>query len=114
MKELNETLPGHTFVGKQTFRLQSRAFLLTFNCLAFVASWELWSAFLEWIKERAERFKAKVWSCTLEESQDSSDEEQTHRPPPKILNLAPADELRSPAVLPDEVAEGSPVFNLEF
>ena len=50
-----EGVPGHYEVrakrGKP-FRLRARAFMLTFNSLAFTLSPDLWLAFHQWVQER--------------------------------------------------------------
>ena len=46
------------------FRLKARAFMLTFNSLAFAASPELWASFQQWVEERKERYRATYWSAT--------------------------------------------------
>ena len=77
-------VPGHGtlqqsfYKAKGGFRLQSKAFLLTFNCLAFVHSQELWSAFKAWVQDRCQKFKAKFWSCTMEASVHSHDVGRVH------------------------------------
>jgi hypothetical protein len=48
------------------FRLESKAFMLTFNSASFVL--ETWPVFLEWVKERRSALGARRWSACLEES----------------------------------------------
>ena len=57
----DQVLPSHSLLRatvKKAFRLQSKAFMLTFNCLHFVASTELWTAFQKRVEDRAHEFKA--------------------------------------------------------
>lgn len=53
---------------KGSFRLQSKAFMMTFNSLEFEATEALWTRFVEWVKDRCKKFRAKFWSCTMEKS----------------------------------------------
>lgn len=48
------------------FRLESKAFMLTFNSGSFVR--ETWPVFLEWVKERRGALGARRWAACLEES----------------------------------------------
>jgi hypothetical protein len=79
-----QLLYGHkhmqqSFYGaKQPFRLQSRAFMLTFNSLRFVLCLELWASFLSWIKLKVSEFKASEWSATLEESLQADEKGRVH------------------------------------
>ena len=69
------------FYNKKTkggFRLQSKAFMMTFNSLAFVVSAEFWMEFLTWVKERAQRYQAKFWSCTMERSLRAHEQGRVH------------------------------------
>ena len=54
--------------SKGSFRLQSKAFMMTFNSLKFEPTAALWTRFVGWVKDRCEKFRAKYWSCTMEES----------------------------------------------
>ena len=49
------------------FRLQSRAFMLTFNSKAFTAG--TWERFRTWVQGTARRLHASRWAACLEESQ---------------------------------------------
>ena len=60
------------------FRLQSKAFMLTFNALAFVASPELWAEYQSWVEEQARRHEAAYWSCTLELSTRAQENGRVH------------------------------------
>ena len=64
--------------GRTSFRLHSKAFMLTFNSSSFAATWLCWQSFLAWVKERAQHFKASAWSCTLEKSLASDDQGRVH------------------------------------
>ena len=47
-----EPVPGHCRqvpTGKPGFRLRTKAFMLTFNSLAFTASPDLWASFQAWV-----------------------------------------------------------------
>lgn len=76
-----EPLPNHSTMagtaGKE-FRLHSRAFMLTFHCIRWVASLLLWEEFKAWVEERCKRFGATHYSCTLEESKATSSTERVH------------------------------------
>ena len=68
-----------SFYGaEQPFRLQSRAFMLTFNSLRFALCLELWASFLSWIKLKVSEFKASEWSATLEESLQADEKGRVH------------------------------------
>jgi hypothetical protein len=72
-----EPLPFHrslTVAAKKSFRLCSRAFMLTFNSLAFLVSDELWTAFCDWVKAKCVQFHAKYFSATMERSAHSGDD----------------------------------------
>ena len=62
----------------QAFRLHSKAFMLTFNCLAFVASPELWQAFQAWVEDRKAAHDVTFWSATMEESLHSANDGRVH------------------------------------
>ena len=49
------------------FRLQAKAFMLTYNCKDFTAA--TWERFLAWVRGTARRLKASRWAACLEESQ---------------------------------------------
>ena len=63
--------------GKE-FRLHSRAFMLTFNNIDWVASSLLWEEFKAWAEERRQCFGATHLSCTLEQSLSSPDSSRVH------------------------------------
>ena len=58
---------------KKPFRLCARAFMLTFNALAFASSAPEWQAFQAWVEDRQKQFKATYWSATMEQSLHSDD-----------------------------------------
>jgi hypothetical protein len=64
--------------SRKAFRLQSKAFMLTFNSIVFVASLECWKSFVAWFQERAEKFTATAWSCTMERSLSSTEIGRVH------------------------------------
>jgi len=65
--------------GKKDFRLRARAFLLTFNSLAFAADpSSVWVSFVQWSKERQKKYGATYWSATMEESLESEAEGRVH------------------------------------
>ena len=68
-------VPSHTTQAWSAagYRLGSKAFMLTFNCLAFVASVELWVEFHAWVEDRSKQYGSKYWSATMEESGHSSE-----------------------------------------
>ena len=73
--------PGHSEcrpLAGQAFWLKSKAFMLTFNCLAFVASPELWQAYQAWVEDRRTTFGITYWSATMEESVHSTDTGRVH------------------------------------
>ncbi|CAK0801881.1 unnamed protein product [Prorocentrum cordatum] len=77
----SERVPGHAECRAQAgkaFRLKSRAFILTFNCLAFVAPPELWQACQSWVEGRKKEFGITYWSATMEESLHSTDTGRVH------------------------------------
>ena len=63
---------------KGAFRLCSKAFMLTFNSIAFVSSPDFWAAYQAWVEERARHHEATYWSCTLEISTHSQDAGRIH------------------------------------
>ena len=65
-------LAKHT-VLQGDFRLQSRAFMLTFNSRLFTPG--TWPPFLDWVKAIAQRYRARAWSACLEKSENSSQEQ---------------------------------------
>ena len=82
-------LPSHSVVaesfytpgvaaGKSGFRLCARAFMLTYNSLAFVLSPALYQEFEEFVKQRATDHGATYWSATLEKSDNSNDIGRVH------------------------------------
>ena len=76
-----EPLPCHTEVTsapRKPFRLQSRAFMLTFNSLSFALSIAQWKNFRAWVVLKAAEFKAKYWNATLEESTHSEEVGRVH------------------------------------
>ena len=52
------------------FRLQSKAFMLTYNCRSF--STGTWGTFLRFVKVTAQRLQARRWAACLEESLSAS------------------------------------------
>ena len=48
------------------FRLQSKAFMLTYNCKEF--STDTWQRFLTWVKGTVRKLHARRWAACLEES----------------------------------------------
>ena len=58
-------LPKHRIL-KPYFRLQSKAFMLTFNGRSITP--ETWPSFDVWVQERAQRYGARAWAACLEES----------------------------------------------
>lgn len=65
--------------GKKTgFRLQSKAFLLTFNSSSFDAGDALWEEFLAWVRNQAATYGATEWSAALERSLSSSTPGRVH------------------------------------
>ena len=52
--------------AKRAFRLSAKAFMLTFNSVAFVLSKALWEAFRAWVLEGFAKFGASAWNATLE------------------------------------------------
>ena len=64
--------------AKKAFRLHSKAFLLTFNSIAFTASIELWGEFTAWIKERVSKYKANYWSAAMEKSSHAETHGRVH------------------------------------
>ena len=64
---------SHKPTAAKGFRLQAKAFMLTFNCLLLVHSKKFWDEFLAWVKAKAEEFRATWWSATLEQSLHSDD-----------------------------------------
>ena len=79
------TVPSHKIVqqsfyaaAKSSFRLRSRAFMLTFNSTLFVPSSALWNEFVVWVKDHCQKYKAKYWSATMEESLNSNDIGRVH------------------------------------
>ena len=76
-----ERVPGHAECRAQSgqaFRLKSKAFMLTFNCLAFVASPQLWQEFHSWVEDRKTAHGITYWSATMEESVHSADAGRVH------------------------------------
>lgn len=76
-------VPSHkkmeqSFYGKRPFRLCAKAFMLTFNSLGFLVSEDLWKAFRTWVQERAAKFGAEFWSCTMELSTHAADTGRVH------------------------------------
>ena len=63
---------------KNPFRLHSKAFMLTFNCLQFVASPGLWTTFQKWVEDKAHELRATYWSATMEESEHSEQDGRVH------------------------------------
>ena len=63
---------------KAGFRLRSKAFMLTFNSIAFKEGKELWDEFLGWIHTRVTAHGATEWSAAAERSTHSSDEGRVH------------------------------------
>jgi hypothetical protein len=69
------TLPSHRSLPpgteKKKFRLCSKAFMVTYNAAAFVASLEFWNIFLLWVQEICSTFsqdsvhKPFVWNCVF-------------------------------------------------
>ena len=45
-------------VGQQAFRLRARAFMLTYNSLAFLQSLAFWTEFVYFVKDRANHYEA--------------------------------------------------------
>ena len=79
------TLAGHRTLQQEfyktkkgAFRLQSKAFMMTFNSILFVASAEFWVEFVDWVKDRCQTFGAKFWSCTMELSLRSEEVGRVH------------------------------------
>ena len=68
----------HTAVASKSFRLRARAFMLTFNALAFVADDAFFNNFVVWVDERRKRFGATYYSACLELSEHSDDEARVH------------------------------------
>ena len=64
--------------GRSTFRLKSKAFMLTFNSLSFVPSQTLWAQFVTWVKQKMQEHKATSWSAAMEESLHSADCGRVH------------------------------------
>ena len=62
----------------KAFRLKSKAFMLTFHSLLFVAGVQLWMEFHAWVQDRLQRFGATHYSCTLEESAGSASNNRVH------------------------------------
>lgn len=76
-----EPVPGHcrqVRADTPGFRLRSKAFMLTFNSLAFVASPDQWAAFQGWVEERKQRYRATYWSATLETSEAAVENGRVH------------------------------------
>ena len=67
----------HTASGKE-FRIRARAFMLTFNCLAFVAEQSLFLQFEQWLEERRKHFGATCFSACMEESTQAVEEGRVH------------------------------------
>ena len=79
--DASEQLPMHgcpRVSACKPFRLQARAFMLTFNSLLFAASPQEFVAFQAWVEDRKERFKATHWSATLETSQHAREAGRAH------------------------------------
>ena len=51
------------------FRLESKAFMLTYNSRAF--SPETWPMFLQWVKDKRQELGARRWAAWLEESENA-------------------------------------------
>ena len=79
--DVSDALPNHgcpRVTQKKPFRLCARAFMLTFNALAFASDAAEWRAFHAWVEERKTRFKATYWSATLEQSLGSEQRGRAH------------------------------------
>lgn len=63
---------------REAFRLRAKAFMLTFNCVAFAISPELWAAYHAWVQERSAKYKATYWSATLECSLHAQADRRVH------------------------------------
>ena len=64
-EEGSPVVPRHK-VLRSSFRLHSRAFMVTYNSLAFTLA--TWGPFLEWVKAFAVKNGARAWAACLEES----------------------------------------------
>ena len=51
------------------FRIQSKAFMLTYNCRAFTPA--VWTAFLRWVKDKRRELGARRWAACLEKSENA-------------------------------------------
>ena len=60
------------------FRLQSKAFMLTYNSQTFQAGQAFWDGVLAWVKDRAATHGATEWSAALELSTQSSTAGRVH------------------------------------
>ena len=76
-----EPVKGHHRVhtaSRKEFRIRARAFMLTFNCLLFVADQALFLEFEQWLEERRKRFGATCFSACMEESTQAVEEGRVH------------------------------------
>ena len=79
-------VPGHhvltqTFYPRKAaegFRLCARAFMLTYNALAFVLSPKLWGDFQDFVTDRVKVYGATYYSCTIETSDNAVDIGRIH------------------------------------
>ena len=76
-------VPSHkkltqSLYAKTPFRLHAKAFMLTFNAIAFTVCAKLWDSFQAWAVERAKTFAACSWSCTMEKSLNAAEAGRVH------------------------------------
>ena len=64
-EEGSPVVPRHK-VLRSSFRLQSRAFMVTYNSLAFTLA--TWAPFLQWVQTFAVKNGARAWAACLGES----------------------------------------------
>ena len=76
--EGHHTLQQSFYKGAGKFRLRARAFMMTYNSLAFVLSPRQWDDFLVFVKGRAEKYNATYWSCTCEVSTHAQNPGRIH------------------------------------
>ena len=82
---LASAVPSHHMVAqsfytasRNTFRLSARAFMLTYNALAFALSPKQFNDFEEFVQKRANEFGATYWPAALETSEHSLVQGRVH------------------------------------